>query len=38
MTIVSRHFLRKFYGWYKSDAAFNEKRFFACEAEYLKAA
>lgn len=38
MTIVSRHFLRKFHGWYKSGAAFNEKRFFACEAEYLKAA
>ncbi len=38
MTIVSRHFLRKFYGWYKSGAAFNEKRFFACETEYRKAA
>ncbi len=38
MTIVSRHFLRKFHGWYKSSAAFDEKRFFACEAEYLKAA
>jgi transposase len=38
MTIVSRHFLRKFYGWYKSAAAFNEKRFFASEAECLKAA
>jgi transposase len=38
MTVVSRHFLRKFYGWYKSGAAFNEKRFFACEAEYRKAA
>jgi transposase len=38
MTIVSRHFLRKFHGWYKSAAAFDQKRFFACEAEYLKAA
>lgn len=38
MTIVSRHFLRKFHGWYKSGAVFDEKRFFACEAEYLKAA
>ena len=38
MTIVSRHFLRKFHGWYKSGAAFDQKRFFACEAEYLKAA
>lgn len=38
MTIVSRHFLRKFYGWYKSGAAFNEKRFFTNEAEFLKAA
>ena len=38
MTIVARHFLRKFYGWYKSGAVFNEKRFFASEAEFLKAA
>lgn len=38
MTIVSRHFLRKFHGWYKSGAAFDVKRFFACEAEFLKAA
>jgi transposase len=38
MTVVSRHFLRKFYGWYKSGSAFDEKRFFMCEAEYLKAA
>lgn len=38
MTIVSRHFLRKFHGWYKSGAAFDQRRFFACEAEYLKAA
>ncbi len=38
MTVVSRHFLRKFYGWYKSGAAFNEKRFFACEADFRKAA
>jgi transposase len=38
MTVVARHFLRKFYGWYKSGAAFDEKRFFASEAEYLKAA
>jgi transposase len=38
MTIVARHFLRKFYGWYKSGAVFDEKRFFASEREYLKAA
>jgi len=38
MTIVARHFLRKFYGWYKSGAAFDEKRFFVSEGEYLKAA
>jgi transposase len=38
MTIVARHFLRKFYGWYKSSAAFDEKRFFVSEGEYLKAA
>ena len=38
MTIVSRHFLRKFHGWYKSGAAFDQRRFFVCEAEFLKAA
>jgi len=38
MTIVARHFLRKFYGWYKSGATFDEKRFFVSESEYLKAA
>ncbi len=38
MTIVARHFLRKFYGWYKSGAVFDEKRFFVSEGEYLKAA
>lgn len=38
MTCVARHFLKKFYGWYKSGAAFSQQRFFACETQYRKAA
>ena len=38
MVVVARHFLRKFYGWYKSGEAFNEKRFFFCKAKYIKLA
>jgi transposase len=38
MTCVSRHFLRKFYGWYKSGEAFNKDRFFTCETQHRKAA
>ena len=38
MTVVSRNFLKKFYGWYKSGEEFNLERFFACETEYKKAA
>ncbi len=38
MTIVMRNFLKKFYGWYKSGKAFDEKRFFDSESLYLKAA
>ncbi len=38
MTVMMRNFLKKFYGWYKSGEAFNERRFFKCETEYLKAA
>ena len=38
MTIVMRNFLKKFYGWYKSGRAFDEKRFFDSESLYLKAA
>jgi len=38
MTCVARHFLKKFYGWYKSGEAFNQQRFFACETQYRKAA
>jgi len=38
MTIVMRNFLKKFYGWYKSGNAFNQKRFFNSESLYLKAA
>jgi len=38
MTCVARHFLKKFFGWYKSAQAFDKKRFFACETQYKKAA
>lgn len=38
MTCVARHFLKKFYGWYKSGEAFNQRRFFSCETQYRKAA
>jgi hypothetical protein len=38
MTIVMRNFLKKFYGWYKSGKAFDQKRFFDIESRYLKAA
>jgi transposase len=33
MTCVARHFLKKFYGWYKSGEAFNKERFFSCESQ-----
>lgn len=38
LTCVARHFLRKFYGWYRSGEAFNRERFFTCEAQYKRAA
>lgn len=38
MTCVARHFLKKFYGWYKSGEVFSQQRFFACETQYRKAA
>jgi transposase len=38
MTCVARHFLKKFYGWYKSGEAFDQQRFFSCETQYRKAA
>ncbi len=38
LTTIARHFLRKFYGWYKSAEAFNQQRFFSCETQYRKAA
>ncbi|HEC44135.1 MAG TPA: IS110 family transposase [Bacteroides sp.] len=38
VTCVSRHFLKKFYGWYKSGEAFSQQRFFSCETQYRKAA
>jgi len=36
MTIVSRHLLRKIYGWYRSGKAFDEERFFSCKSRYEK--
>lgn len=38
MTCVARHFLKKFYGWYKSGEAFNLQRFFSCETQSRKVA
>jgi transposase len=38
MTCVARHFLKKFYGWYKSGEAFNKDRFFSCESQYKEVA
>ena len=38
MTIIMRNFLKKFYGWYKSGKAFDEKCFFHHESQYLKLA
>jgi len=38
MTIIMRNFLKKFYGWYQSGKAFDQKRFFNSESRYSKAA
>ncbi len=38
MTIVMRNFLKKFYGWYKSGAVFNQERFFNSTSELIKKA
>lgn len=38
MTCVARHFLKKFYGWYKSGEAFNHERFFSSETKHQKVA
>jgi hypothetical protein len=38
MTIVARHFLRKFFGWYRSGEEFNEQRFFTCKSRYVELA
>lgn len=38
MTCVARHFLKKFYGWYKSGEAFNKERFFSCKTQCRKVA
>lgn len=34
MTVVSRHLLRKIFGWYRSGKPFDEKRFFTCESRH----
>jgi transposase len=36
MTCVVRHFLKKFYEWYKSGEAFNKDRFFSVRARIKK--
>jgi transposase len=38
ITAITRQFLRKFHGWYKSNSAFDQKRYFTCLSEYEKAA
>lgn len=38
MTVISRHLLRKLYGWYRSGEAFDEKRFFTCMSKYQELA
>jgi transposase len=38
LTIVMRHFLRKFYGWYRSEQEFDKERFFVCQGDYKKVA
>jgi hypothetical protein len=38
MTCVSRHFLKKFQGWYRSGEALNRERFFCCETQYQNVA
>ncbi|OPY77889.1 MAG: Transposase IS116/IS110/IS902 family protein [Syntrophorhabdus sp. PtaU1.Bin153] len=38
MTCVARHFLKKFYGWYKSGEAFDHERFFSCASQYKEVA
>jgi transposase len=38
MTIVMRHFLRKFYGWYMSGQAFDREHWFTCHGDMMKKA
>ena len=38
MAAVSRHFLRMFYGVYKSGSGFNSDRIFTCESQFKQAA
>jgi transposase len=34
MVCVARHFLKKFYGWYRSGEMFNHERFFSCTMQH----
>jgi transposase len=34
MVCVARHFLKKFYGWYRSGEMFNHERFFSCGTQH----
>ena len=34
MVCVARHFLKKFYGWYRSGEAFSHERFFSCGTQH----
>ena len=36
MTIVMRHFLRKFYGWYMSGQPFDREHWFTCHGDMMK--
>lgn len=38
MTAVGRKIVKMIFGWYRSGAAFDEKRVFTCEGEYRRAA
>ncbi len=38
MTVVSRHFLKMLYGWYRTGRAFNAQRVFTCESQIKLAA
>ncbi len=38
MTAVSRHFLKMFYGMYRTGCEFNKNRVFTCESQFDQAA